>query len=307
MVVFTAVRLGLFTALADKLLTMAEIAAQTGSNPHLLEPLLRACVGMELLEFKDNRFRNTVFSLKYLVEGKPEYVGDLIKLQYHEWNNWKSLYHLVLSDKASAGFEESAHKTFIKAMNNLGQLGEAEALTKAVDLTSCKRMVDVGGGSGLYTIALCKKYPELQVIILDKKETLEVTREFLKDTSVKSRITLREADIEKDNFGTDMDIVLLSDVIYDARLAELVLKSAFACLKSGGQLIIRGYYSDPTGKDTLFSRLFVLQELVFDPGRVVLNVPSLSEFVEKSGFRITSQKKLTERSQILIARKNQNK
>ena len=86
-----------------------------------------------------------------------------------------------------------------------------------------------------------------------------------------------------------------------------MLERAFQCLKREGQLIIRGYYSNPAGHDTLFSRLFVLQELVFDPGRVVLNVPSLSEFVEKSGFRITSQKKLTERSQILIARKNQNK
>ena len=161
-----------------------------------------------------------------------------------------------------------------------------------------------GSGSGLYSITLCQKYPQLQVTLVDKKETLEATREFLADTPVKARIILQEADIVRDTFKEKYDAVLLSDVIYDARIAKPVLKNAYHCLNPGGLLIVRGYYSDPVGEDSLFSRLFVLQELVFDPKREVLNMSNLSEWIENNGFEIIHRGQLTERSQILIATKS---
>ena len=303
MTVFTAVRLDLFSLLKDKHMTSAEIATETDTHPDILEAFLRACEAMGFLKHEQGRFGNTAFSEKYLVEGEPYYVGDLIKLQYHELGNWGNLYNILLKNKGEDDSKETVHTIFIKAMNNLGQIGEAEALTDAVDMSNCKRMADFGGGSGLYSIALCKKYPHLQVTLVDKKETLEVTREFLADTSVKSRIILQEADIVRDILEEKYDTVLLSDVVYDARIAEPVLNNVRNCLTPGGQLIIRGYYSNPVGKDSLFSRLFVLQEFVFDPEREVLTMSGLAECVEKSGFDITHRAQLTERSQILLAKK----
>lgn len=303
MTVFTAVRLNLFTILNGKLMTAAEIAVKIDSHSDILESLLRVCEGMKFLTCERGRFGNTSFSEKYLVEGEPYYMGDLIKLQYHELGNWGNLYNILVKNKGEDDSKETVHTIFIKAMNNLGQIGEAEALTDAVDMSNCKRMADFGGGSGLYSIALCQKYPHLQVTLVDKKETLEVTRKFLADTSVKSRIILQEADIARDMLEEKYDTVLLSDVVYDARIARAVLKNAFHCLIPGGQLIIRGYYSDSGENDSLFSRLFVLQEIVFDPEREVLSMSGLAECVEKSGFDIIHQGQLTERSQILLARK----
>jgi 2-polyprenyl-3-methyl-5-hydroxy-6-metoxy-1,4-benzoquinol methylase len=303
MVTFTAVRLNLFSIINDKPMTVDEIAAKTDSHIHILESLLRACEGMGFLTYKLGRFGNTSFSKKYLVEGQTQYVGNLIKLQYHEMENWGNLYKFILKNKPTGNSEETDHQIFIKAMNNLGCIGEAEALTDRVDLSNCKRMADFGGGSGLYSIALCQKHPQLQVTLMDKSETLEVTKEYLAGASVKSRIILQKADIVEDILEEEYDAVLLSDVIYDVRIARLVLKNAFNCLKPGGQLIIRGYYSDPGGEDSIFSRLFVLQELVFDPEREVLSMSSLSESVENGGFDIIHRGQLTERSQILIAKK----
>ena len=91
-------------------------------------------------------------------------------------------------------------------------------------------MVDAGGGSGLYSIALCKKYPQLKSTILDVRDSLVVAKEYLTKCDEKERITVTEADITKDSFGIDIDFVFLSDVIYDESVAIKVLKNAWNCL-----------------------------------------------------------------------------
>jgi ubiquinone/menaquinone biosynthesis C-methylase UbiE len=258
---------------------------------------------MGLLQARTDRFTNSTFSNKYLVEGEPEYVGDLLKLQFQEWDHWRKLSEIFQKNRKMEKQKVSSHEIFIRGMDNLGKLGEAEALTGKVDLSNCRQMADVGGGSGVYSLSLCEKYPDLNVTLLDKLETLDVTRRFLAKSPLKSRITLRECDIEREDYGKNLDVVLLSDVIYDVNLISNILKRVFDSLRKGGQLIIRGYYSDPAGIDTLFSQLFVLQLLAFDPAREILTMPILVSAIEKSGFRLDYRDRLTERSQLIIARK----
>ena len=302
MVVFEAVRLDLFNLLSQGTLNSTEIARHTRTDQHILLPLLNACVSMGLMRVQNDKFANSMISKKHLVNGQPGYIGDFIKLQYQEWDKWRNLSDIFQKDQMTDQ-QVSSHEIFIRGMDNLGKLGEAEALTGKVDLSDCRQMADVGGGSGVYSLSLCEKYPDLNVILLEKQETLDVTRRLLYKSPLKSRITLRECDIEREDYGRNMDAVLLSDVIYDVKLVSNILKRAFDSLREGGQLIIRGYYSDPAGNDTLFSRLFILQLLAFDPAREVLTMPVLVSAIEKAGFRPVYRNILTERSQLIIATK----
>ncbi len=99
MVVFTAVRLNLFTVIGNKSLSGSEIALKTDTDSTKLEPLLRTCAAMGLLESRDKRYENSAFSLKYLVEGSAEYVGDLLKLQSQEWFRWTDLSEIIRGGK----------------------------------------------------------------------------------------------------------------------------------------------------------------------------------------------------------------
>ena len=305
-VVFTAVRLRVFTLLSNKLMTAEELSLTCGARPHILKPLLDACVSMGLIQSKKNMYINSEFSLDFLTEGGPHYVGDLINLQFDEIDQWEKLYNVALNVKKSEKKESSdkdRHRTFIKAMHNLGMLGEAQALRDSVDLAGCKQMIDAGGGSGIYSIVLCQKFPELRSKILDKKITLDVTREILSGYNEKNRITLLEADITKQSFGNNIDVVLLSDVIYDESESDMVLRNAKNCLRDNGTLILRGYYSDPENTKTLFGALFVLNQLIFDPGRKIMTFSSLQSKVKEIGFKILKVSPLTERSFILVAEK----
>lgn len=312
-VVFTAVRLRIFTILSEKMMSPEEVSSRCEAIPNLLKALLDACVSMGLLITKDDKYLNSEFSKTYLVEGAEQYVGDLIELQYDESKQWDRLHDIITGSKnASIGVkdssgeqqnEEGKHRTLIKAMNNLGMLGEAEALKKAVDLAGCKRMIDAGGGSGLYSVVLCREYPELKSTILDQKESLLVAEEMLSGITEKDRIELREADLTKDLYGNEIDAVLISDVVYDESEAESVLRNAWECLRQNGILILRGYYSDPEKPERLFGAMFVLNLLVFDPNRKIMTISSLQKKVSDIGFTITKVSPLTELSWILIAKK----
>jgi hypothetical protein len=305
-VIFTAVRLKIFTILSNNKLTIKELSSACGTIPEYLKALLEACDSLGLIISKNDKYLNSHFSNIYLVEGKPFYVGDLIELQHNEAKQWNNLYELLIGSKRSNRDQSDTNnncRLFIKAMNNLGMLGEAEALKKSVNLDGYKRLVDAGGGSGLYSVVLCREYPGLTSIIMDKSEVLAITKEMIKDFNEKKQITLRSADITKDSLGDNIDAVLLSDVIYSETFAMPIITNAFKCLRKGGLLIIRGYYSDPENSKPLFGALFVLNLLVFNPNTSIMTISSLKKKVCDTGFKVIKTSSLTERSMILIAEK----
>ena len=304
-VVFTAVRLKLFSVLSDRPLTLEKVASLCGAYPERLKLLLDACIGLKLVEEHNGLYANAHFSEVYLVEGKRQYMGDLILLQQNEFNKWIHLHDMISKNKPNRQpAPDNLYQTFIRAMHNIGLSGEAIALSESVDLSGCRQMVDAGGGSGIYSVTLCRKYPQLHSILLDCKETLEVTKDLITRYAESSRIRLKEADITREAFGDNVDVVLLSDVLYDEALAPRILLSGYRCLRSGGTLLIRGYYTDPGTSNPLFGALFALNQLVHDPQRKLLTIPSLQQKLVDAGFVDIQTDALSQRSFLLTARKN---
>ena len=305
-VMTTAVKLRVFSILSHGEMTAKEIADEAGSITERLEPLLEACACMSLLNKNNDKYENTYFSAIYFVEGRKHYVGDFLELMHYESLQWFRLAKIIkgeTNEKINIPYFEYNHKTFITAMNCLGHLGEAEAMCDFADLSGCRKMVDAGGGSGLYSIALCRRYPKLQSTIFDLKETIEVTQEFISKNAVKDRITLQKGDFLKDDFGTELDAVLMSDMVYGELEAEKVLKNAWNSLKPKGKLIVRGYYSDVDKTKSLFGSLFRVKQLLDNWERPILNLAGLEKIVEKTGFTIKQISPLTEFSFALLGEK----
>jgi hypothetical protein len=305
-VITTAIRLNVFSIISDQELTETEIASKCQAIPDRLAPLLEACVSLGILEHENHLYRNSHFSRVYFVEGARFYVGDFIKLVNDESLQWFQLPDIIRGTETineNPPYIRSEYRTFIMAMNNLGSLGEAEALKDAVDLSGCQRMVDAGGGSGLYSIALCQKYPGLRSTILDVKDTLALTHEMIGDRKERDQIDLREGDFLKDALGDNLDVVLLSDVIYEESTARIVLRNAWGSLSQDGMLIIRGYYADPEKSRPLFGALFAFKGLVDNAQRKIMTISNLEKIVKEIGYKIVKVAPLTELSFVLIGRK----
>ncbi len=120
----------------------------------------------------------------------------------------------------------------------------APMLARNVSLDGVRRLVDVGGGTGIYSIAWLQKHPELTALVWDRPEVLKVAREMAGSFGVGDRLETVAGDMFRDPVPGGAEVILLSNILHDwdvAECRELVAKCA-AALPSGGRLLIHDVF-----------------------------------------------------------------
>jgi hypothetical protein len=120
----------------------------------------------------------------------------------------------------------------------------APALAGACPLPAARRLLDVGGGSGLYSIAYLQAHPGLEAVVWDRPEVLKVALELATAAGVADRLVCRPGDMFTDAVPEGADVVLLSNVLHDWDVPEcraLVARLA-AALPEGGRLLVHDVF-----------------------------------------------------------------
>lgn len=197
---------------------------------------------------------------EHLVPGGHYDVGDYIGLAA----NSPDVLEMVerLRSNRPAGIDEDSGAAFIyrdgmrSAMEKedlarhftLALAGRAKnvapVLAERLSLDGMSRLLDVGGGTGIYSIALLQKYPSLQATVLDRAEVLRVASEIARDYGVSDRLHLQPVDIFVDPLPSDIEVILLSNVLHDWDVPDcrrLISRCAVA-LPEGGTLLIHDVF-----------------------------------------------------------------
>ena len=245
-----AIRLELFTKLHGEKLTSTGVANQLGSNHRYTELLLNACVSIGLLEKVGDEYRNSKESDTYLAKGEPRYYGDLFTYWTEQWPLWDKLDSGVRTGTPIAHEpefdseeEETAYwRHYMMAMHQWGTSGQQDLLLQSTDLTGKKKLLDVAGGSGVYTIALCQEYPELEAVIFDQEKALPIAESLIETQGLSQRISIVAGDFHTDPFGTEYDVVLISGVLLleSLKVCRSLCRKSYESMVSGGLIIIQG-------------------------------------------------------------------
>jgi len=305
-VITTACRLGVFTRLEGDRLSAEQLARELSCVPHLLEAVLDACAALGLLRRQDGHYTNRHLSSAYLVEGRPLYLGHILEVQARGAARWQQLLDVVRTGEPPAVPGEAGEQDaiFTLAMNDLGAHNEAAALAEAVDLRECSTLLDVGCGSGLYGITLCRHNPHLTATLIDRAPVLHTTEKMIAASGVGDRIRTRVGDMTGDDFGQDVDAILLSDALYqDAAVCKRILRSVHTALRPGGTVVVRGYYPDPGDSEPLFGAIFRLNLLLFEPQRTPPTANDIAQHLAHVGFVAVRRFALTERSLCFVGTK----
>lgn len=267
-VLMIAHKLDIFTMLSKGSHTAGEISNKCRCDADMTDRLLIACCALGLLTCKNGLYENTELASKYLVRESPFYQGGWIDHAAQDlWEYWGEGIEKEIGGEKRETTEWTTR--FISAMHGLAMSGEAEELVNVVDLKGRKKLYDVGGGPGTYSIFLCKTYPDLKAVVFDLPETIRLTKEIIKEFGLSDRIQTREGSWDKEDFGSDNDVVLMSNILHGKGSdAEMKLKKAHRSLKSGGLLIIRDFilYDDKSGP--ISPALFNLMVGAFTMGEI---------------------------------------
>ena len=121
----------------------------------------------------------------------------------------------------------------------------APSLAAQIDLNHTSTLLDLGGGTGIYSIACLQKYPHLKAIVFDHPQVLKVAEEMGQAYGVADRLFFQPGDMFVDPLP-ECETILLSNVLHDWDIPEcekLVARCADRIPK-GGQVIIHDVFLD---------------------------------------------------------------
>lgn len=294
-ILLTAVRLDLFSALAEKQLTALEVAQRIQADERALGSLMNALVAMRLLTKEADRFANTEVARTHLVKASPQYVGYLLLLHDAEWNNWGKLDETIRTGRSPVVrhvFETDPElgANVLSVLNRIGQQS-GPALAKRLELGGAKTLLDLGGGAGTNAIAFCQFYPDLIATVFDLPQTLKTTERTVKEAGLEARITLLSGDFNKDPLGGPYDVVLMSDILHyqDSNANAALVKKTFAHLKDGGCLIIKDRFLDESGTSPAWTTAFAVHILVNTERGRCYRVADAQHWMTEAGFRSVAE------------------
>jgi SAM-dependent methyltransferase len=262
-----AVKLDIFTCLGDQQLSSKEVAERLKASPKGMERLLNALAAMELLAKADGQFCNTSFAGEFLSKESPKYLGNIILHHHHLVESWSKLDQSVQSGRPirerSSYSDEKWRESFLMGMFNIA-MNMAPMLIPEIDVSSCRLLLDLGGGPGTYAIHFCRHNPQLKATVFDLPATRPFAEKTIARFGLSDRIDFMEGNYLEDDIKGSYDAVWLSHILHGEGLkgSKTIVQKAVAVLEPGGIIIIHDFILDNSMDGPLFPALFSLNMLL---------------------------------------------
>jgi predicted O-methyltransferase YrrM len=249
----------LFGQLAQQPMTRAQLgkALELAERPTIVLVTALRAFGLLTADAQGN-LAVTEMAREHLLPGGPFDVGDYIGLAANSpgvlamverlrtnrpAEHATGVAFIYREGVASAMENEAAARHFTLALAGRAKNVAPHLAAKVQLPADAKLLVDVGGGTGIYSIAFLQKYPHLRAIVLDRPEVLKVAEEMAMAFGVTNRLTLQPADMFRDTLPS-ADVFLLSNILHDWDVPEcrVLIQRCATSLRPGGQLLIHDVF-----------------------------------------------------------------
>ncbi len=303
--ILTALELDVFTAVG-KGGTAQQIATNIQASVRATEMLLNVLVSLKLLEKHDGIYTNTPVAARFLVESSPDSARTAQLHMANMWRRWSNLTESVRTGTAvESGRDNGWVKPFIAAMDHTAR-GRARAVAQAVTLNGERRMLDLGGGSGAYSIAFVKASSALQSEIVDLPEVVPITEEHIRQAGMSDRISTRAGDMLSLPLApASYDLILLSAIchMFSPEENRRLLARAYAALAPQGRLVISDFVLEADKTSPRFAALFALNMLVGTRAGASYSEPEYAEWMTAAGFASSKRVRMPGPVNLMIATK----
>ena len=256
--VIAAERLQLFRVLHDKRLSADALGRLLRIHPSLIAPFLNALAGLGLLRKEKGAYRNSAFAEKYFVRERSIYWTSQFSSEcvagYERLFDFERTLRSGQARRSQSkpGYVERMKRNpreaedFTQMLFHLHQ-DDAEALAAYLNLAARRAVLDVGGGSGVMSIALAKKNPHLTACILDIAPVCRIAARNARRAGLSRRVHTQPGDIRQP-LPAGYDVVLFCDI---GAVTSRHLRNAYRSLPPGGMLALADRYLADDGSRPL--------------------------------------------------------
>jgi SAM-dependent methyltransferase len=241
----TAVLLGVFDALHEQPATAAELAARLGLDPLGADTLLTALTTLGYVEADGDLVRNAPVSEEQLVRSSPDSIATFVGEQADlHWQTLALLPDAVRDGRAYAMHEERRHESarweaYIRGLYEISR-PEHDANAALVPVEDPRLLVDVAGGHGAFSMAMCRRHTALRATVIDLPPAAAVGRKIVEEDGYADRVSFREGDVFEVGLGEPADVISAFNLIHhlpqerDRELCRMARES----LRPDGCLVI---------------------------------------------------------------------
>ena len=243
----TGIKLGVFDTTATWS-TAESVCATLGTHEDNTRRLLDALVTIGLLQKYDGRYRNRPETAEFLVRQSPAYLGAYLQVVHTMCvASLDDLTTMVTSGpNLSNNDMDFSSETLWADMTRAtagwvtGGVGVqmAGTLLDLPEFPTMQRMLDLGGGHGMFALYFVDAHPTMTGVVFDQPAVLSVAREYIEIYGMQERVSILAGDYLRDDIGGGYDLIwacsTLNFAIHD--LDALVTK-IYQALNPGGLFI----------------------------------------------------------------------
>jgi predicted O-methyltransferase YrrM len=285
----TAIELDVFSAVKSDA-TAGEAAAALDTDPRATEALLNALAAMGFLTKNNGRFRAVSEFAERLAGDSANSEREAMLHTVNLWDQWSTLTQAVRTGTRVLEQERTPEQleAFIAAMHR-GGAERAARVAEALDLSDRSRALDVGGGSGAYSIALARAGRNLHCVLFDLEDVTAIARRHIADAGLSDRITTQAGDFHTDSLGSGYDLVLISQILHmlSPKDCAALLEKSHDALVPGGMVVIQDFILDDDKTAPRRGALFALNMLVATREGSAYSGAEYVDWLRNAGFEGT--------------------
>jgi (2Fe-2S) ferredoxin/predicted O-methyltransferase YrrM len=303
--VLTALELDIFTAVGDGA-NAEQVGTRIHANARAAGILLGALVSLGLLAKTGDEYKNTPETARFFVQGSKDNQRNGLLHSANIWHRWSTLTEVMRRGThipIDAASTPEWTTNFIAGMQRNSK-DRAPLIVKALGTTGVRRILDLGGGSGSYSIAFAKASPEAQCEILDLPEVVPLTTEYVSKASVAEQVRIRAGDMLHDDFGSGYDIVMLNAIchMFSEEQNLDIFRRARKALAPNGRLVVQDFILNPDKTGLQHAALFSVNMLVGTDAGASYSEVEYASWMKAAGFTEVNRIKLPGPSDLIVGR-----
>jgi 3-hydroxy-5-methyl-1-naphthoate 3-O-methyltransferase len=295
-VLTVADEVGTFVALSAQSLTTDELAARLAVGARALAMHLGLLAALGFVERHDGRWRATAATRTWLHPEAGGYAGPLL----HRFRETQPLHAQLLAtlrpqvqaeayQSAVAEWERGEMPPELARMITAFMNAHSRAAAQAVGVqplfAQVQSLLDVGGGSAVFSIAIAKQHAPLRATVMEIAAVCAEADQYIATSGIGPRVRTQAVNMFTQAWPTGHDAHFLSNILHDWSddTCRLLVKKSFDALPSGGRIVLHEMLMDDDGCGPLAAAAFSMLMLIGTRGRQY-SLPELRGFLEPAGF-----------------------